>query len=167
MTTRRALLTTAALLPVAGCATIKGWLASTTPAQWATDIASIASWGPQIVAELKALNVASGTIAQVQSLFATVQADAAAVATATANVVTGTTVAGYVQEAVQTITAICNVVMPLFPDTSPLVPIVDAFLAMVPFIASALGLTSAPMLAVKPHTAYTVAQARALLTAPH
>ena len=164
---RRALLTTAALLPVAGCATIKGWLASTTPAQWATDIASIASWGPQIVAELKALNVASGTIAQVQSLFATVQADATAVATATANVVTGTTVAGYVQEAVQTITAICNVVMPLFPVTSPLVPIVDAFLAMVPFIASALGLTSAPMLTVKPHTAYTVVQARALLTAPH
>jgi hypothetical protein len=155
------------LAVLTGCSTIEGWLKSTTPAQWATDIASIASWGPQIVAELQALKVSAATVAKVQSLFATVAADATAVANATAAVVTGTTLAGYVQEAVQTIAAIANVVMPLFPVTAPLVAVVDAFLALLPMIASALGLTSAPMLAVQPRVALTAPQARAILAVPH
>ena len=155
------------LAVLTGCSTIEGWLKSTTPAQWATDIASVASWGPQIVAELQALKVAPATVQKVQSLFATVATDATAVANATAAVVTGTTLAGYVQEAVQTIAAIANVVMPLFPVTAPLVAVVDAFLALLPTLLAVLGVTSAPMLAVQPRVALTAPQARAILAVPH
>ena len=74
--------------------------------------------------------------------------------------------AGYVQEAISALTAICNVVLPLFPVTSALVPIVDAILAIMPELAAAVGLTSAP-LAVTPHAVYTLPMARALLAVPH
>ena len=167
MTNRRNLLIGSTALVLTGCSTIEGWFKSVTPAQWAADIASIAGWGPQIVAELTALKVAPATVQKVQSLFATVQADATAVATATAGVVAGTSLAGYVQEAVATITAICNVVLPLFPVTSPLVPVVDAFLALLPTLLAVLGVTSAPMVTVQPRVALTAPQARAILAVPH
>ena len=164
--TRRSLLLTTALLPVAGCVALKNML-GTTPAQWASDLSMAAGWVPTITAALAALGTASaGTIAQINALGVAVQKDAAAVATATANVVAGTSAAGYVQEAISALTAICNVVLPLFPATSALVPIVDAILAIMPELAAAVGLTSAP-LAVTPHAVYTLPMARALLAVPH
>lgn len=152
---------------LAGCATVEKYLSTTTPAQWASDIASVASWGPQVIAEMGAFGINAATIAKVQALFTTVQSDATQVATATAAVVAGTSMATYVQEAVQTIAAIANILMPLFPVTAPLVAVVDAFLALVPIITAALGITGAPLNVPKPHVVYSPEQARALLSVPH
>ena len=110
--TRRTLLTATALLPVAGCATFENWLGM-TPAQWATDLSLAAGWMPQIVAALKALGVKQATLDQITAWAATIKTDAAAVATATATVVVGTTSATYVQEAMQTLSAIAGVALPL------------------------------------------------------
>ena len=164
MTARRALLTTAALLPVAGCSTLQNILGM-TPAQWATDLSLAAGWMPSIVAALAAMKVPQATLDQITKWSATIKNDAAQVATATANVVAGTSSATYVQEAMQTLMAIASVVMPLFPVTAPLLPIVQAFLALVPELAAALGLTSATLNLPKPPM--TVEAARAILSQPH
>ena len=153
---RRTLLAASALLPFAGCS-----LAGTTPAQWATDLSLIASWMPNITSALGAMGtkISAATLAQVNTLAAEVQKDATAVATATANVVAGTSAATYVQEAVTALEAIAGVVMPLFPASSPVLPIVEAILSLVPEIAAAAGLTAATVTPM----AFTPAQARALL----
>ncbi len=170
---RRTLLTATALLPVAGCATFENWLGM-TPAQWATDLSDAAGWIPAIDAALAAMgNVPAATITEIETWGADIQTDAGKVATQTANVVAGTNAATYVQEACQTLTAIANVVGPLFPVSSPLVPVIDAFLALVPELLQAAGLTSATVgarigasaPAYVPHTAYTLVQARAILHA--
>ena len=160
--TRRSLLLATALLPVAGCATLENML-GVTPAQWATDLSLAAGWMPQIVAVLKAVGVRQATLDQITAWAATIKADAAAVATATATVVAGTSSATYVQEAMQTLSAIAGVVMPLLPGGSALVIVVQAFLGLVPELAAALGLTSAPLIAPP----MTVAAARAVLSQPH
>jgi hypothetical protein len=168
MNTRRSLLTTTALLPVAllpiGACTALQSVLGMTPAQWATDLSLAAGWMPSVVSALAALGVPAATLTQITTWANTVKTDAAAVATATATVVVGTSSATYVQEAMQTLMAIATVVMPLFPVTAPLLPIVEAFLALVPELAAALGLTSAPF-AVK--ATMTIDAARAVLSQPH
>ena len=161
--TRRSLLTATALLPVAGCTTIESLL-GTTPAQWATDLSLAAGWMPQIVAALAALGVPATTLSQITKWAAVVQTDATAVASATATVVAGTSSATYVQEAMQTLSAIAGVVLPLLlPGGGALVVVVQAFLGLVPELAAALGLTSASSVAPP----MTVAAARAVLSQPH
>ena len=161
--TRRYLLTATALLPVAGCATIENTLGM-TPAKWATDLSLAAGWMPQIVAALAALGVPAATLAQITKWAAMVQTDAAAVASATATVVVGTTSATYVQEAMQTLSAIAGVALPLLlPGGGALVIVVQAFLAVVPELAAAVGLTSAPLVGAP----MTIDAARAVLSQPH
>ena len=160
---RRTLLTATALLPIAGCATIESTLGM-TPAQWATDLSLAAGWMPQIVAALAAMKVPQATLDQITAWSATIKTDAAAVATATATVVVGTTSATYVQEAMQTLSAIAGVALPLLlPGGGALVVVVQAFLGLVPELAAALGLTSAPLVGAP----MTVAAARAVLSQPH
>ena len=161
--TRRTLLTATALLPVAGCATFENWLGM-TPAQWATDLSLAAGWMPQIVAALKALGVKQATLDQITAWAATIKTDAAAVATATATVVAGTSSATYVQEAMQVLAAIAGVALPLLlPGGGALVIVVQAFLGLVPELAAALGLTSAPLVGAP----MTIDAARAVLSQPH
>ena len=118
----------------------------------------------KIVAALKVVGVKQATLDQITAWAATIKADAAAVATATATVVAGTSSATYVQEAMQTLSAIAGVVMPLLlPGGGTLVIVVQAFLGLVPELAAALGLTSAPLIAPP----MTVAAARAVLSQPH
>ena len=161
--TRRSLLTATALLPLGGCATIESTLGM-TPAKWAADLSLAAGWMPQIVAALAAVGVPQTTLAQVSKWAALVQTDAAAVSTATAAVVVGTTSATYVLEAMQTLSAVAGVVLPLsLPGGGALVIVVQAFLAVVPELAATLGLTSAT-LAPAPMTSEA---ARAVLSQPH
>jgi hypothetical protein len=151
------------LLALAGCATIESTLGM-TPAKWATDLSLAAGWMPQIVSALAALGVPQTTLAQITKWSALVQTDAAAVSTATATVVVGTSSATYVQEAMQTLSAIAGVALPLLlPGGGALVVVVQAFLALVPELAAALGLTSASLVGAP----MTIDAARAVLSQPH
>lgn len=151
------------LLALAGCATIESTLGM-TPAKWATDLSLAAGWMPQIVSALAALGVPQTTLAQITKWSALVQTDAAAVSTATATVVVGTSSATYVQEAMQTLSAIAGVALPLLlPGGGALVVVVQAFLALVPELAAAVGLTSAPLVGAP----MTIDAARAVLSQPH
>ncbi len=68
------------------------------------------------------------------------------------------------QEAKQTLSAIAGVALPLLlPGGGALVVVVQAFLGLVPELAAALGLTSAPLVGAP----MTIDAARAVLSQPH
>jgi hypothetical protein len=161
MISRRSVLAATALPPLGGCAYLKN-LFGNTPAQWAQDLSLVASEMPALVSAVQGLGaVPQATLNQISSYAAIVQKDAAAVASATATVVAGTNLASTVEEAAQTLKAIGDVVMPLFPASAPFVPVLDAIMSLVPEFLAAAGVAGASAVVPK----YRPEQARLILRA--
>ena len=117
---RRTLLATVApgaILTLAGCGTTP-----VNPSVWIAGIQAIATEVGQIVGQLQAAGISAATIAQVQSIVASIQAAAAAVGTAV------------------TQTAGQSILIQIEGYINALVPILQPFLSLVPGVGSILGI---------------------------
>jgi hypothetical protein len=131
---------------------------STTPSQIATDVNLISTGLSAAVASIAAIPGVDPTqLATLQADLKIVQTDAATVAAATA-APTST-----VQEIVSTIDALAPIALALVPGGSALVPVIDAATSLAPALLADLGVSGVTSAALPVHTAYTPAQARALL----
>jgi hypothetical protein len=162
-TSRRVALSGAALFTLAGCTMLKNLL-GTTPAQWAMDVSLIASGVASVAAAVAQVpNVAASSVAQVQADAKLIAEDATKVANSTATVVAGTSTATIIEEVAATTQAVADIVLPLFPQTSPFVPIVNAAVALVPGLLAQAGISGTPVVIVPKAPAYTPAEARQIL----
>ncbi len=162
-TSRRLVLSGAAFVALAGCTSLENLL-GTTPAQWATDVSLIATGVSSVAAAVAQVpNVPAKTVVQVQADANLIAEDAAKVANATVSIVPGTTTASVVAEVAETTQAVADVVLPLFPQTSPFVPIVNAAVALVPGLLVQAGISGTPVVTVPKALAYTPAEARQIL----
>ncbi len=152
---RRLLLATSGLVAsvaLAACST-----ANTVPSQVATDVQLIASGLSAAIAAVAAIpGVPAATVTQLQGYLATIQTDAAQVASATASASTST-----VQEIATTVQAVADVALPLIPGGAVAVPLINAAVSLLPSILTAFGITSA----TKRAPVYTPDQARLILRA--
>ena len=73
------------------------------------------------------------------------------------------TTASIVAEVAAATQAVADVVLPLFPQTSPFVPIVNAAVALVPGLLAQAGISGTPVVTVPKALAYTPAEARQIL----
>jgi hypothetical protein len=137
---RRALLATAAIAPLAGCAAL-GIGGTPTPTQLQDDVTTLANGLAGIVTALKSLPVAdqpSATVlAQIQTELDALKADAAAIgATATPN----QTVLQQISNAVGIIATLAT---PFFPVAGTVAMVVQGALAFLPTILGVIGITAA------------------------
>ena len=103
--------------------------------QLATDVGLIASGLAAAIAAVAAIpGVPAATVTQLQGYLATIQADAKAVAAATATAATGT-----VQEIVSAVQALAPIALSFVPGGSAVVAIVNAALSLLPSILAAIG----------------------------
>ena len=131
---RRTLLATTLLIPLG-----LGACASTTPSQLATDVALIASGLGAAIAAIAAIpGVPVATVKQLQGYLATIQADAKAVAAATATVATGT-----VQEIASVVQALAPIALSFVPGGSAVWSIVNSALSLLPSVLAAVGVSGA------------------------
>jgi hypothetical protein len=151
---RRSLLTTAAFLPAAAllaCGT-------QTVSQIATDVNLIASGLTAAIANIKQIpGVPTAILTQLEFYLATIQADAAKVASATSTPATSV-----VQEISQVVQALASIALPLIPAGSVIQATIQAALSLLPVILAAVGVSGARVSA-----RYRPDQARAILAAAY
>jgi|GEM_PF-3443728 hypothetical protein len=149
MQTRRSILAMAgAAVTLTACGTT-----TITASQLATDAQLIASGLASAITAIAAISsVPAATVTQLQGYLATIKADAATVAAASA----GTSV---VQEIASTVQTVADIALPLIPGGSAIVSIVNAAVSLLPTILAAAGVTSA----AKTSPIYSPEQARLIL----
>jgi hypothetical protein len=149
---RRTLLGVAVLLPAAtplACGT-------QTPSQIASDVNLVASGLAAAINDIKQIpGVPAAALAQLELYLATIQADAAKVASATATPTTST-----VQEISQVVQALASVALPLVPAGSVMQATIQAAVSLLPVILAAVGVSGAGV-----PVSYRPSQARAILAA--
>ena len=147
--TRRAMLSlSAAALAATSCA-------GKTPSQLATDVGLIASGLASVVTSLaQAPGVPAATLAQLQGWLATIEADAAQVAAASAG-------AGGVVEFARAVQALAAIALPLIPGGSAIAALIDAAMSLLPMVLGTVGISGAPLAA----PVYAPDQARLILRA--
>ena len=149
---RRTLLRATAFVPAIGLLGCEGQTAS----QLATDVNLITSGLTAAFAALKQIaGVPSAVLTQIDFYVATIQADAAKVATAV-----GTPATSTVQEIGQVVQALASIVLPLVPGGSVIEATIQAAVSLLPVILAAAGVSGAGV-PVK----YRPEQARAILAA--
>jgi hypothetical protein len=124
------------LLGLARCSSSS--TSTVSAAQITTDVQTLAAGLSGIAAELQAVpgvNISAGTIAQINTEIAALNADAAQIATAASQ----STVVGSVQSAV---TALVGLVSPFFPAAAGIAAVVDAAVALVNFLVGAVSGTA-------------------------
>lgn len=144
---RRALLTTSAFAIAAGalaaCSSIQSFLGNptTAPTQLAADTNLIASGLSAAVVSLQAIpGLSPAALIKVQSDLALVQADAQKIAVATVP-----TSSSLVQEIAQGVQAIADVALPVIPNGSAIVAVINAAVSLLPVILAAAGVASAKL----------------------
>lgn len=136
MMNRRALLATTLLAPLAACAS-----GAPSPSQVIVDVQSIAGGLSAVLPTiLAAVGVGTATAAQISGYVADVQAAASALGKATASAA-ASPLAQQIIADVQAVAPIALAIVGLPPST---VAVIQAALSLLPAIAAALGLTSAP-----------------------
>ena len=149
---RRTLLFASAIVPAAalvGCQV-------QTASQIASDVRLIASGLTAAMADIRLLpGIPAAAVTQLDFYLATVQADAAKVASATSAPAAST-----IQEVAQVVQALASVALPLVPGGSVIEAAIQAALSLLPVILAAAGVSGAGTPAK-----YQPAQARAILAA--
>jgi hypothetical protein len=149
---RRTLLRATACVPaiaLLGCG-------AQTASQIAADVQSIAAGLTAAMADIKLIpSIPSAALTQLDFYLATIQADAAKVASALATPATST-----LQEIAQVVQALASVALPLVPEGSVVEATIQAAVSLLPVILAAVGVSGAGIPA-----RYRPAQARAILAA--
>jgi hypothetical protein len=149
---RRTLLCAAAFVPALGLLAC----GSQTASQLATDVQLIAAGLTAAIADIKQVpGVSSAAVIQLDDDLATIQADAAKVATSVATPATST-----VQEIGQVVQAVAAVVLPLVPAGSVIEATIQAAVSLLPVVLAAVGVSGAGVPAK-----YEPEQARLILAA--
>jgi hypothetical protein len=149
---RRTLLFASAIVPVValvGCEV-------QTASQIASDVQLIASGLTAAMGDIKLLpGISNAAVTQLDFYLATIQADAAKVASTTSIPAAST-----IQEIAQVVQTLAAVALPLVPGGSVIEAAIQAALSLLPAVLAAVGVSGAAMPAK-----YQPAQARAILAA--
>ncbi len=141
------------IVPLIAALNLTGCSGTATPTQLATDVNLIASGLSSVVASISQLpGVSTTVVTQLQADLATIQADAAKVAS--------TAQSSVVQEIGQVVQAVAAIVLPLIPGGSALAATVQAAVSLLPTVLAAAGVAGAAVT-----TPFTPEQARLILAA--
>jgi hypothetical protein len=151
MTITRRIVLASAPAALAGCS-----LVPNSPSQFATDVQLVAAGVSAAAQQIAAIpGVAVSVVTKVQADALIVANDAAKIATATG------AVAGLAQQIAVAVQGIADIVLPMFPATSPFVPLINAAISLLPTILAAAGVKGAKLATA----VYTPEQARLILRA--
>ena len=152
---RRVMLASVAIAPLAGCSLFgSGGALSVTPTQLQADVAALADGLTTAVGYLSTIaGVPADTLAKVQAELAVLKADAAQIG-ATATPGTST-----IQQISNVVGIIATLVGPFFPAASGAAMVIQAGLSILPEILSLVGITA---VAATPKR-FSAAQARVIL----
>lgn len=144
LASRRTLLASAALLPVAGCTALGIGPVTPTPltpqqqiTAWLQALAAGAAALPGVLSTIPGLTPAA--LAQDMAILTAVNGAANAIASTTSTA-TSATIAAWVEE----IATVVADILPFVPGGSAIAPIVGALAGLAPVILAALGITAAP-----------------------
>ena len=149
---RRTLLCATAIAPIVALVGCQAQTAS----RIASDVSLIASGLTAAMAEIKLLpGIPAADLTRLDFYLATIQADAAKVASATSTPATST-----IQEIAQVVQALASVALPLLPGGSVIEAAIQAALSLLPVLLAAVGVSGAGVPAKYQHS-----RARAILAA--